>query len=216
MISIIIPCYNQQEFVASAIDSALDQTIPCEVIVVDDGSTDKSGEIIDSYKDKVRVIHQVNKGLSSARNTGLMNATGSIIIPLDADDLLMSQCAEWAQNMTTDILMWNFKEFGVRNAEVRLQTPTLEDMKTANRLAYCSAYKREKALEIGGYSPRMVFGYEDLHFWIDLLKRGATISHIPEVLFLYRTKEQSMLTDSIKHHEELMAQIHKDHKEIFA
>jgi GT2 family glycosyltransferase len=95
-----------------------------------------------------------------------------------------------------------------------MPNPTLEDFKTGNRIGYCSAIKRSKLLEIGGYSPRMTTGYEDLHLGFNLLNRGAKIITIPEILWLYRTKEKSMIHDAIKHHAELMAQIHKDFPEV--
>lgn len=76
-VTIGIPLYNQQDYVADAIESALSQTIPCEIIVVNDGSTDKSLEVAQRYEnDGVKIINQVNKGLPSARNTVIMNMTG--------------------------------------------------------------------------------------------------------------------------------------------
>ncbi len=216
--TLIIPCYNQAEFLPDAIESALDQTLPFqEIIVINDGSTDSTAKVAAQYP--VKVINQVNKGLASARNTGIMNSTSEYIVFLDADDILMETASQKIQDKIeethADIIMWDFKEFGIRNERLYLGVPTLEDMKTANRMAYCSAFKRSKLLEVGGYSPRMTYGYEDYHLSFDLMKRGATIAHIPEVLFLYRTKAESMITDAIRHDEELLGQIVKDHKEIF-
>ena len=88
--------------------------------------------------------------------------------------------------------------------------PTLEDFKTGNRVGYCSAIKTSILKEVGGYSSRMIWGYEDLHLWFSLLTRGYKIATIPEILWLYRTKPQSMITESLKHHDELMNQIKKD------
>src|SRR3990167_2888452 len=83
-ISVIIPSYNQASYLPDAIESVLTQKVaPHEIIVVDDGSTDGSLEIARKYA--VKVIVQVNKGLPSARNTGIMNATGDYILPLDAE-----------------------------------------------------------------------------------------------------------------------------------
>lgn len=217
MLTISISSYNQQEFLMDAIESALNQTVPCEVIVVDDGSTDHSLEIAKKYG--VRVISQVNKGLSSARNTGLMNATFDWILFLDADDILLPNCVERIiekiQDTHADIIGLSFKEFGIRNTEIILMpNPTLEDFKTGNRIGYCSAMRKNALLECGGYSPKMTFGYEDLALWYDLLGRGKKIVTIPEVLWLYRTKEKSMIHDAIAHHAELMAQIHKDFPEV--
>ena len=215
MISISISSYNQEEFLCDAIDSALNQTIPCEVLVIDDGSTDNSLAIARSYEPKVKVISQVNKGLSSARNTGLMNATGDYFLPLDADDILLPNCVEKILEYNTDIISPSFKCFGrSEDTIILMPNPTIEDFKTGNRIGYCSVIRRSILLEIGGYSPRMTFGYEDLHLWFDLLSRGAIITTIPEVLWLYRTKEKSMWHDALLHHEEMMTQIRKDFPQV--
>ena len=86
--SIVIPCYNTERWVGEAIESALSQTQPiAEVIVVDDGSTDRSLEVIRSFIG-IEVISQANGGLSAARNAGLNHATGDFVVFLDADDRL--------------------------------------------------------------------------------------------------------------------------------
>lgn len=213
MISIVIPSYNQQEYLVDAIESALNQTVKCEVIVVDDGSTDNSLEIARKYP--VKVISQVNKGLSSARNTGIMNSTGDYILPLDADDILLPTCVEkivaTIKETEADIVSPSFKCFGRGNETVILTpNPTIQDFKVGNRVGYCSAIKREALLEVGGYSSKMIHGWEDYHLWFNLLIRGKKIATTPEVLWLYRTKEKSMWTESTKHSEELWLQIKKD------
>lgn len=213
-ISIIVPTYNHQDYIADALDSILAQTVkPHEVIVINDGSQDHTLEIAQKYPFKI--INQVNKGLSSARNTGIMNATGDYILPFDSDDILKENCIEEItkaiEETGADVVSPSLKEFGTRNTEIILMpNPTLEDFKIANRIAYCSAIKRDVLLEVGGYSPRMDLGYEDYALWFDLLSRGKIIKTIPQVLLLYRVKKESMYTESIKHHELLMNQIKKD------
>jgi glycosyltransferase involved in cell wall biosynthesis len=94
LVSIIIPCFNQERFLADAIDSARAQTWPSiETVVIDDGSTDSSVAIARSYPD-VRVVSQANQGLATARNVGLHVSRGEILIFLDADDRLLPQAAE--------------------------------------------------------------------------------------------------------------------------
>jgi glycosyltransferase involved in cell wall biosynthesis len=86
-ISAVIPAYNSEATIARAIDSVLAQTRSAdEIIVVDDGSTDRTAEVIGSYGDKVILIRQENAGASVARNTGIEAATGEWIAFLDADD----------------------------------------------------------------------------------------------------------------------------------
>src|SRR3990167_10732582 len=140
-ISCIIPSYNQSQYLNSAISSALDQTVQAhEIICVDDGSTDNSLAISQSYEDLgVKVISQVNKGLPSARNTGIMNATGDYLFFLDSDDMLLENAieriTEVAEQTNADIISPSFKCFGLAQNEIILmENPTIEDFKTGNRV----------------------------------------------------------------------------------
>jgi glycosyltransferase involved in cell wall biosynthesis len=95
MVSIIIPCYNAAQYVSEAIESALAQTYSnCEVIVVDDGSTDGSLDAIQRFGDKIQIKTGPNQGASAARNTGVELARGQWIQFLDADDRLVPNCVE--------------------------------------------------------------------------------------------------------------------------
>jgi len=86
-ISVIIPTYNHANYLKHAIDSVLDQTYPnIEIVIVDDGSTDNTDQVVAEYGDAVVCIKQNNQGLSAARNTGIRAATGDYIALLDADD----------------------------------------------------------------------------------------------------------------------------------
>lgn len=222
-ISIVIPLYNQAEYLEDAIESAYAQTVqPHEIIIVNDGSTDNSLEVAQRYmfqefpliESPVRVINQVNKGLSSARNTGIMNATGDYVMFLDADDVLLENALEKItqeiQRTNADVIAPSFQEFGKSNRTVILQGFSMEDLKVANRLGYFCAIKRSVLLEVGGYSPRMVYGFEDYHMWFDIFSRGKTFALIQEVLVMYRVKEKSMIHDANNHAVELMTQIRKD------
>lgn len=217
-VSIGIPCYKQSEFLPDAIESALNQTVSCEIIVINDGSPDYTKEIAEKYP--VKLINQVNKGLSCARNTAIMNMTGDYFLPLDADDILKENCVEKIinkyQETNADIIAPSFKCFGVGDSEIILmKNPTIEDFKVANRIGYFSAIRKSALLECGGYSPRMQQGWEDMHLWFDLLSRGKKISVIQESLVLYRTKEQSMWKDALKYSDELSAQIKKDFPQFY-
>lgn len=102
-VSVILPIYNVGKYFAECMESVLDQTYSnIEVILVDDGSTDNSGKIADSYasKDKrVRVIHQANAGVSVARNVGINSATGKYVCFSDPDDILKKDYVEYMLSM---------------------------------------------------------------------------------------------------------------------
>ncbi len=95
VVSVIIPTFNRCEWVREAIDSVLAQTFQTvELIVVDDGSTDKTYDMLMSYRDLIRVIRQSNRGVSAARNQGIALSTGQYIALLDSDDLWLPQKLE--------------------------------------------------------------------------------------------------------------------------
>lgn len=98
MISVIVPIYNVEEYLSTCIESILNQTYKnLEILLIDDGSTDNSGKICDMYAkqdSRCIVIHQLNKGLSGARNTGLDYATGEYISFVDGDDYIHPQMLE--------------------------------------------------------------------------------------------------------------------------
>lgn len=86
-VSVIIPLFNLRPYVGEAIDSVLNQTYPnIEIIVVDDGSTDNPETVLNKYKGRIELVRQENRGLSSARNTGIRNSEGEYLVFLDADD----------------------------------------------------------------------------------------------------------------------------------
>lgn len=88
LVSVVIPAYNSERYIADAIDSVLQQDYPAlEIWVVDDGSTDSTREVVRRYGDRVQLLSQQNKGSAAARNLGVVNATGKYIAFLDADDV---------------------------------------------------------------------------------------------------------------------------------
>jgi glycosyltransferase involved in cell wall biosynthesis len=96
LVSIIIPCFRQGNFLGSAIRSALAQSyLNIEVIVVNDGSDDNTEEVVMPFLTRVKYISQVNKGLPSARNTGIANSGGDHLLFLDSDDLLHPDAISW-------------------------------------------------------------------------------------------------------------------------
>lgn len=230
-ISVIIPSYNQAQYLEDCIESVYSQTIqPHEIIIVDDGSTDNSYEIAKRYEfskfpgieSPVRVIRQVNKGLPSARNTAIMVATGDWVLPLDADDMLKENAIEVftktineSRQQKPTVIAPSFEHMGLREDKIILGPFGIEDLKVANRIGYFSIILRAALHETGGYNPKMRWGFEDWDLWFDLFKRGAIFLILQDVLVKYRIKENSMLTEANKHSDELIGQIKRNHPEIF-
>lgn len=98
LITVVLPIYNVEQYVAECIDSVINQTYQnIEIILVDDGSQDKSGKICDDYKEKdarIQVIHKENGGLSDARNIGIEKARGKYICFVDSDDIIKESYIE--------------------------------------------------------------------------------------------------------------------------
>jgi glycosyltransferase involved in cell wall biosynthesis len=109
-VSIIIDNYNYDRFLKTAIDSALAQTYQnCEVIVVDDGSTDSSRQILREYSNKIRVVLQQNQGQAAAFNTGFEISTGDLVLFLDSDDSLHPHAiAHLVQNWSSSFAKIHF------------------------------------------------------------------------------------------------------------
>lgn len=218
-VSIIIPCWNQAQYLPEAIESALGQTYKdIEVIVVNDGSPDATAEIAAKYP--VKLISQVNKGLASARNAGIMNAQGDYVMMLDSDDILRADCVATllgiAELKSADVVAPSIHCFGLAEQDVILMpNPRFDDFKVGNRLAYCALIKKSVLLETGGYSPKMdiLGGFEDLHLWYDLMRRGKKIVTTQIMLVNYRTKEKSMWTETKNKTGQLWEQIVKDFPE---
>ena len=86
-VSIVIPTYNRESFIKKALDSVMEQTFrDFEVVVIDDGSTDRTKDIVSGYGDNVHYYYQENRGIAGARNPGIKKSTGDYIAFLDSDD----------------------------------------------------------------------------------------------------------------------------------
>jgi glycosyltransferase involved in cell wall biosynthesis len=118
-VSVIIPTYNRAWIIEEAIDSVLAQDYTeFELIVVDDGSTDHTSDVLDSYRNVIKVFPQKNKGVSAARNRGIAEASGKFIAFLDSDDLWLSQKLSVQIDFfhqTPDALICQTEEVWIRN-----------------------------------------------------------------------------------------------------
>lgn len=161
-VSVIIPVFNAEKYLSKCIDSVLSQTCPeLELILVNDGSTDRSEEIINTYihDDRVLYLKQENKGVSAARNLGLSYASGEYIVFVDSDDYLASDSLDMRieKAKTTDLLISNYyrvKDAGVKEKE--------EYIKEEKNISVVDALRT--------ISPKSTIGYQG-YLWNKVFRR---------------------------------------------
>lgn len=203
LVSIIVPCYNQAQFLPEALQSVMVQTYEnWECIIINDGSTDNTAEVIQEWlaKDnRFKYIKIKNEGVSNARNAGIQCAKGNFIMPLDADDKIASNYIELAINKFQEdkeltLVYSNAKKFGEVSENWILKNFSLRTLASENMIFCTAIYKKEDWLRIGGYDINMKKGLEDWEFWIALLKNGEKVFRLNEICFFYRIKNNSRNT----------------------
>ncbi len=207
-ISIVIPLYNQADFIEENIESLAKQSFrDFEVIVVNDGSTDNSLEIVKELKDRykdldIKILNQKNCGLSCARNRGIEESGSDLILPLDADDKLREDALlkylKGFKESGADIVIADTQNFGENDTLFSISDSNLFLLPYENWLSYCGLYKKSVWREVGGYKLNMDGGYEDWEFWISCYERGYKFHFVKEPLFFYRVKKESMFTEAKK------------------
>ncbi len=213
--SCIIPCYNQAEYLDEAIKSCFAQTVPVEIVVVDDGSTDNTHDIIIKYSFNYNFKHltQENKGLSAARNAGIKLATGVRILCLDADDTIEPTMIEKCQDIE-GVAVVGVHNFGDRPEAHVLpyQDLSLEAFKVQNRITCCSMFDKKDWEAVGGFDENMKNGREDWDFWLSLLERDVKFTAINEYLFNYRMHGEGMAQKADAKQTEIHNYIKEKHK----
>lgn len=223
-ISIIIPCYNDAEYIEQSVNSALDQDYEnIEIIVVDDGSNERTKSILNSLKPRIsKLITQENKGAGAARNTGVSEARGEYILVLDSDDYFDSTfCSKaWEILDTQDEVKLvtcyakRFKDDKIFDI-IKPKPGGLREFLMYNH-SLGNALFRKKDFEIsGGYDEEMDNGFEDWEFFIRLLKEGGRSAVILEPLFHYRQKKESNSTRANKIKYDLLRYIYLKHEELY-
>ncbi|MGC9151226.1 MAG: glycosyltransferase family 2 protein [Microbacter sp.] len=202
LVSIIVPCYNQAQYLPEALDSILAQTYPhWECIIVNDGSPDNTEEVATQYceKDKrFKYLFKENGGLSSARNAGIKSSSGEFILPLDADDLIgkdyLEKAIQYFQHFPdTKLVYCKAALFGEQIGEWNLPDYNYNALLFENIIFCSSIFKRIDYNKSSGYNENMIHGLEDWDFWISLLDESDFVYRIPEICFYYRIRNQSMV-----------------------
>ncbi|QDT34640.1 glycosyltransferase family 2 protein [Thalassoglobus polymorphus] len=201
-VSVVIPCYNGSPFLRETLDSAINQTHrPLEIIVIDDGSTDDSAAIAESFGAPVRVIRQENQGESVARNRGIDEAKGEWIAFLDADDLWAPEKLERQLSLideTTVAVHTELQSFGTVDSQSNIaaipESTRYQPFTVAvkNPIVTPSSLIVRRSLHLR--FPTWTKHAEDLIYCLELIRLGV-VKLVPEHLTLYRKHSESQSAD---------------------
>ncbi len=206
LVSVIIPVFNGEAYIAEAIESVFSQTYPRrELIVIDDGSTDDTQALVRRYDDHLRSIHQEHKGVSAARNHGLRLARGEYVVFLDADDILLDEkLAEQSACLDVDDSAgcihsgWHQVDAQgniIRTVEPWVDAPRLD---LEEWLTWCPFYlpalmfRRSRVEEVGGFDPTLPQA-EDADFLLRLGLAGCPTVWLRKPTVCYRQHEASTM-----------------------
>ena len=204
MVSIIIPCYKQSQYLDEALEAVFIQEYSnWECIIVNDGSPDDTEKVASAWlkRDKrFKYFYQENMGLSSARNLGIAHSSGEFILPLDADDKISGEYLqlafeEFQKDPELKLVYCRAKKFGAVNDFWKLEAFSLEGLSKKNMIFSSAVFKKEDWIKVGGYDPNMKYGWEDWEFWIAILKTGGKVVQLDILGFYYRIKGNSMISN---------------------
>jgi teichuronic acid biosynthesis glycosyltransferase TuaG len=210
LISIITPAYNAAPFIGETIESVLAQTnTHWEMLVVDDGSTDNTADVVKEYANRdprIIYIHQPNGRQGKARNNALHKAKGNYIAFLDADDLWVNDKLEQQLNFIkqsgVDLVFSNSYFFSntIENKQLMEVNPgtysgmaAIQSFLQRNKIPILTVLASKSAiLECGGFSEiRAIQNAEDYHLWLGMLLKGKTYCAMDAILAYYRVHPQA-------------------------
>ncbi|MEB3885005.1 glycosyltransferase [Lyngbya sp. CCY1209] len=204
-VSVIIPAYNADRYICMAIDSVLSQSyLDYEIIVVDDGSTDGTRNILQRYGDRIRPLHQQNGGMAAARNRGISEARGELIALLDHDDIfldgkLQAQVSRFDSHPDAGLVNSGWQ---IIDADGTVRSPiepwhdiphlTLETWLTRTPiLPSAMMFRRQWWERAGGFDSRFD-GADDVDFVLRLAGMGCEAIWLPQVTVGYRQHDRAM------------------------
>ncbi len=218
LISVIVATYNRVDLIGETIESVLTQTYTnIELIIVDDGSTDNTEELVRNYKDKrIKYIKTDNwGGPARPRNIGIKNAKGKYIAFCDDDDIWLPEKLEYVvdhieANPTVDMIChdeWLETDKARRKRVTCGPYTTYRDLLFNGNCFFTSAtvVRRQRILEVGGFSEDMRFnGTEDCDLWLRLAHANCLIEYIHKILGVYRVKGQGITNNIVVHNQNSM------------
>lgn len=205
-ISVIIPVYNTEKYLGKAIESVLQQEEkPLEIIIVDDGSTDRSVSVAQQFGDKIKLLKQeINKGCGAARNRGVKQANGDYLAFLDADDLwtkekLKDQLSYLENNPGIDMIFGNVQQFISPELSDENKNKLRDELKTMpGYVAGAMLIRKESFLKVGWFNEKLELGeYID---WFSRAKDMGLKFHLSDDIVLKRRIHTSNIGISKRQH----------------
>lgn len=195
LVSVIIPVYNRERYLAEAIDSVFAQTYPAiELIVVDDGSTDRSAEVAQQYLPRLSYHYQSNGGIGSARNAGIALATGEFLAFLDSDDLWMTeklslQIAALTADPELDVVFGHVQQFFSPEVDESFrQRVRCPEKPIAGYLSNMLLIRRSTFLQVGLFQTELKTGI-DIEWYTRAVDQNLKMTVLPDIVHLRRLHE---------------------------
>jgi len=219
-VSCIMPLYNYARYLDEALESVLSQSrVPDEIIIVDDCSTDNPKEICDKYPQVIYIKHDKNRGLASARNTGIEKATSDYVFSFDADDILRPDAVKEHLKLAepNTVVTLGLMAFGSESYTARPEKATLDILLERNCIYSNSLFPKDLWKKVGGFdeSETMRLGLEDWECWIRMAEAGAKFVTGYYISLLWRRHAKSMSESSANPNwDTLMEYFREKHKHI--
>jgi glycosyltransferase involved in cell wall biosynthesis len=200
LVSVIIPCYNDYEFIHEAVNSINKQDYKnVEIIIVDDGSDLKTKEVLRNLlQENIQIFSQENLGPSAARNKAIKESKGDYFLTLDADDyfepsFLSKGLKILLENESVGIVScwYRFVKDNIIQGVCKLEGGNKNEIIFNNGASGNSLYRKQCWIDVDGYDEKMREGFEDWEFHIRIVEANWKIYIIEEELFNYRDKNNS-------------------------
>jgi glycosyltransferase involved in cell wall biosynthesis len=217
-ISVVISLYNYGHYILSCIESVIeaikfDPSLPIEVLIVNDASSDNSLGIINSVLESnqdlafLLIDKNCNSGLSHTRNLGIRLSRGQSVFILDADNFIEPNCLAvlfaTLEATNADSAYCKISKYDAETNEqigfVSDQELNLDKLIESNYIDAMALFRRSALFDIGLYDVEMEYGWEDYDVWLSLALSGRKVEYYPEVLAHYRVHPNSMLTKLTEH-----------------
>lgn len=226
IVSIIVPCYNQAQYLDESLNSLLNQTFTdWECIIINDGSPDDTEKVAQQWEVKdprFIYLYKENGGVSSARNLGIQKSKAKFILTLDADDRYEASFLKKAMTVLVDnseigiVSSWGrYFKANKQLQEYRSTGKSTIDFLFNNAAIGTSLFQKVCWEQVGGYDENPENGYEDWEFYLRVCALGWKVHIIEEVLFFYRQNNGSRSAGMNRKHNETQKYIYIKNKEIY-